>query len=47
MIISIYQLWIIEKGRETTRRNLLDNLRAIRQNNTAKIYEDYLEATVS
>ena len=37
----------MEKGREATKRSLLDNLRAIRQNNAAKIYEDYLEATVS
>ena len=45
--ISIYQLWIMEKAREATRRNLLDDLRTIRQNNLAMIYEDYLKTLVS
>ena len=39
---SMYQLWIEEKGRGATRRSLLDALRAIRQNNVADAYEDYL-----
>ena len=44
---SMYQLWIMEKAREATRRNLLDALRAIRQNNVAIKYKDYLKTTVS
>ena len=44
---SMYQLWIMEKGRSSTRRSLLDALRAIRQNNVADAYEDYLETIVS
>ena len=44
---SMYQLWIMEKAREATRRNLLDDLRTIRQNNLAMIYEDYLKTLVS
>ena len=44
---SMYQLWIEEKAREATRRNLLDALRGIRQNKVAMIYEDYLKTLVS
>ena len=44
---SMYQLWIMKKGREATRRSLLDALRAIRQNNIADAYEDYLKTMVS
>ena len=44
---SMYQLWIMEKAREATRRNLLDALSAIRQNNVRIKYEDYLKSIVS
>ena len=44
---SMYRLWIMGKAREATRRNLLDILRAIRQNNVAIKYKDYLKTTVS
>ena len=44
---SMYQLWIMEKGREATRRSLLNALRAIRQNNVADVYEEYLTNLVS
>ena len=44
---SMYQLWFEEKAREATRRNLLDALRAIRQNNVVIKYEDYLKTLVS
>ena len=44
---SMYQLWIMQKGKGATRRILLNALRAIRQNNVADVYEDYLKATVS
>ena len=44
---SMYQLWIMEKAENATRRNLLVALRAIRQNNEAKEYEKYLETIVS
>ena len=43
---SMYQLWIQEKADNATRRNLISALRAIRQNDVAKRYEDYLK-TVS
>ena len=43
---SMYQLWIMQRAREATRKSLLDALRAIKQNNVAKNYEDYLK-TVS
>ena len=38
-----YQLWIQQKAKDATRRNLLIGLRAIRQNNVACQYEDYLK----
>ena len=44
---SVYQLWIMEKGRGATRRSLLTALRAIRQNDVADAYEDYLKNMVS
>ena len=44
---SMYQLWIMEKASEATRRNLLDALRAIRQNDVRIKYEDYLQTIVS
>ena len=37
----------MEKGREATRRSLLDALTAIRQTDVADIYEDYLKTMVS
>ena len=43
----MYRLWIMEKAREATRKNLLDALRAIGQNNVAIKYKDYLKTTVS
>ena len=46
-LTSMYQLWIQEKADEATRRNLLDALRAIKQNNASRIYEKYLKTTVS
>ena len=39
---SMYQLWIMEKGREATRRNLLKALHVIKQQNVLENYEDYL-----
>ena len=42
----MYQLWIQEKADNATRRNLISALRAIRQNDVAKRYKDYLK-TVS
>ena len=44
---SMYQLWIMEKAENATRRNLLVALRAIGQNNVARKYKEYLETTVS
>ena len=44
---SMYQLWIMEKAENATRRNLLVALRAIGQNNVARKYQEYLEATIS
>ena len=43
---SMYQLWIMEKGRNATRRNLIITLRAIRKNSVADHYEDYLKTMV-
>ena len=36
---SMYQLWIMQKAREATRRSLLVALRAIRQNDVGRTYE--------
>ena len=44
---SMYQLWIMEKAGNATRRNLITALRAIGQNNVAFEYEKYLKAKVS
>ena len=44
---SMYQLWIMEKAENATRRNLLNALRAIRQNDTAQRYQHYLETLVA
>ena len=43
---SMYQLWIMQKAREATRRSLLVALRAIRQNDIKSGYEDYLKTMV-
>ena len=40
---KMYQLWIMEKAENATRRQLISALRAIRQNNVADIYEDFLK----
>ena len=42
----MYQLWIQEKAEIATRRNLLTALRAIKQNNVAKKYEDHLKTLI-
>ena len=44
---SMFQLWIMEKAKNATRKNLLHALRAIRQNYTAKRYDDYLKTLVA
>ena len=44
---SMYQLWIEEKAENATRRNLLNALEVIRQNNVARKYEEYLQTIVS
>ena len=46
-LTSMYHLWIQEKADKATRRSLLDALRAIKLNNVARIYENYLETIVS
>ena len=43
---SMYQLWIMQKAREATRRSLLVALKAIRQNDVGRTYEDYLKTMV-
>ena len=43
---SMYQLWIMQKAREATRRSLLVALKAIKQNDVERIYEDYLKTMV-
>ena len=43
---KMYQLWIMEKAENATRRKLISALRAIGQNNVAYNYEQYLK-TVS
>ena len=42
-LTQMYQLWIQQKAKDATRRNLLIALRAIGQNNVACQYEDYLK----
>ena len=44
--VSMYQLWIQEKAENATRRNLITALIAIGQNNTARIYKEYLKTIV-
>ena len=39
----MYRLWLQEKAENATRRKLLIALRAIRQNNVAQRYQDYLK----
>ena len=46
-LASMYQVWIKEKAEMATRRNLLTALRAIRDNNAAWQYENYLRTEVS
>ena len=41
--IEMYQLWIMEKAENATRRKLISALRAIGQNNVAYRYEQYLK----
>ena len=43
---AVYQLWIMEKAENATRRNLLDTLKAIGQNDVARKYEDYLKSCI-
>ena len=45
-LTSMYQLWIQEKADNAT-RSLLNALRAIKQNNVARIYKNYLMTMVS
>ena len=44
---SMYQMWIMEKGNNATRRNLLIALRAIGENGVANLYEKYLKTMVA
>ena len=44
---SMYQLWIEEKAKGATRRSLLAALSAIRLNDIARKYREYLETMVS
>ena len=46
-VTSMYRLWIQFKANMATRRNLLNALRSIRQNNIARKYESYLGTKVS
>ena len=45
-IARVYQLWIQQKAQDATRRNLLTALRAIKQNNVACQYEQYLKKSL-
>ena len=45
-IARMYQLWIQQKAQDATRRNLLAALRAIRENNAAWQYEQYLKKSL-
>ena len=40
---NMYQLWIQEKAKNATRKNLISALRAIEQNNVAYNYEEHLK----
>ena len=46
-LTSMYRLWIEEKAEMAIRKNLLIALRSIKQNNVARLYEDYLRTKVS
>ena len=46
-LMRVYDLWIQEKAENATRRNLLDALRAIGENNVAYWYEEHLKTLVS
>ena len=43
---SMYQLWLMEKAREATRRNLLNALHALKLNAIIQTYEDHLKKLV-
>ena len=43
---DMYQLWIMEKAREATRRNLLNALYALKLKAIVQKYEDYLKKLV-
>ena len=45
-IARMYRLWIQQKAQNATRRNLLIALRAIRENNAAWQYEQYLKRSL-
>ena len=40
---AMYQLWIMEKAENATRRKLISALRSIKQNNVAYTYEQHLK----
>ena len=40
---TMYQLWIMEKAENATRRKLISALKAIRQNKVSYNYEQYLK----
>ena len=44
--MTVTVLWIMQKAREATRRSLLVALKAIKQNDIERIYEDYLKTMV-
>ena len=43
---SMYQLWLMEKAREATRRNLLNALHALKLGAIIQKYEDYRKKLV-
>ena len=40
---DMYQLWIMEKAENATRRKLMSALRSIKENNVAYTYEQHLK----
>ena len=46
-LARMYQLWIQQKAEMATRRILLTALQSIRENNVARMYENYLRTKVS
>ena len=44
--MTVTVLWIMQKAKEATRRSLLVALKAIKQNDIERIYEDYLKTMV-